>query len=417
MLPETAFGGDKLKWQAYHSMVKAGEEVQNITNAPESMQAEMLKKLEPKMSEVPGVFSYQHELYRSAAKLIDSSNKMRREDPIAFATSAGFSNDNPIQPIQTTDPQQLSQALRIRDPQATAIAKSYDQDYKLLTKGEAGMLRQSFDQMDTRQQSEWIGTIRGALPPEKFRVMINQMANGDKALMAAGIVASSRYGNSDTRDMDAENIIVGRNAMTRHLKGGGNEQERGFKAAGLPSAGDAYRLASKQMEGLLGVPEAQKEAMVEAAMAHYIGASIRKNSFAVMDLSGPDSTANQKAFGDSVKAILPVSKVGAYSILRPYGMPDDQFQERMDSTVRVKFGKERGTYSVMMTGGKYQLVSGGVATGEPFDLQNYSNYSNEGRSVPKPADQMTYEEKAKAEGGGFFSQANRELGQMLTGKP
>jgi lysozyme family protein len=413
MLPEAAFGGDRLKWQAYNSMVKAGEEVQNIANAPEGMQAAMLKKLEPQQSEVPGVFSYQHELYRNAVKLLDQSNKLRREDPISFATSTGFSNDNPIQPIQTADPQKLSESLIVRDPQATAIAKSYNQEYKLLTKGEAGFLRQSFDQMDTRQQAEWIGTVRGALPPEKFRAMINQMANGDKALMAAGIVASSQYGG-DTRDMDAENIIVGRNAMTRHLKGGGNEQERGFKAAGLPNAGDAYRLTAKQMEGLLGVPEAQKEAMVEAAMAHYIGASIRKNSFAVMDLSGPDSTANQIEFKKSVEAILPVSKIGAYSILRPYGMPDDQFQERMDMTVRTKFGKERGTYSVMMTGGKYQLVLGGVATGEPFDLQSYGAYSNEGRGIPKPYEQMSFEEKAASKGGGFYTQANKDLGKMFS---
>ena len=395
MLQEAAFGGDKLKWQAYHSMVKAGEEVQNIINAPESMQAEMLKKMEPKVSEVPGVFSYQHELYRNAATLIDSSNKMRSEDPIAFATSTGFSNDNPIQPIQTADPQKLVESLIVRDPQATAISKAYNQEYKLLTKGEAGMLRQSFDQMDTRQQSEWIGTVRGALSPEKFRVMIGQMANGDKALMAAGIVASSQYGG-DTRDMDAENIIVGRNAMTRHLKGGGNEHERGFKAAALPSAGDAYRLAAGQMEGMLGVPEAQKEAMVEAAMAHYIGASLRKNSFAVMDLSGPGSDANQKEFVKSVEAILPVSKVGAYSILRPYGMSDAQFQERMDATVRTKFQKERGTYSVMMTGGKYQLVSGGVATGEPFDLQNYINYSNEGHGRSRVQDILSSEEARRS---------------------
>jgi hypothetical protein len=133
-----------------------------------------------------------------------------------------------------------------------------------------------------------------------------------------------------------------------------------------------------------------------------------------MDLSGPDSTANQIEFKKSVEAILPVSKIGAYSILRPYGMPDDQFQERMDMTVRTKFGKERGTYSVMMTGGKYQLVLGGVATGEPFDLQSYGAYSNEGRGIPKPYEQMSFEEKAASKGGGFYTQANKDLGKMFS---
>jgi hypothetical protein len=215
--------------------------------------------------------------------------------------------------------------------------------------------------------------------------MINQMAKGDKALIAAGLVASSQYGGN-TRELDAESIIMGRNAMTRILKGGGNEQERGFKAAGLPSATDAYKLAAKEMEGLLGVSEEQKGAMVEAAMAHYVGSSLRKNSFAVMDLSGPNTDSNRQEFKRSVEAIMPVSKVGAYSVLRPYGMQDSQFQEMMESTVSAKFGKERGTYSVMMTSDKYQLVVGGVAVGGLFDFQVSPGRSPSGRppaTVPR----------------------------------
>lgn len=404
MLQEASFAGDQLGWQSYLSMVKAGEQVQNIINAPESMQADLLKRLEPKQSAVPGVFDFQTDLYRNAAKMVAESNKKRQEDPVAFAVSTGFSNDNPIKPIDTTDPQQLAQALIVRDPQAEAVAKAYGSPYKPLMKGEAAGLRKAFDQMDTRQQLDWIGTIRGALEPEKFRALIDQISSGDKALMAAGIVASSQYGG-DTRDIDAENILVGRNAMTRNLKGGGNEQERAFKTAGLPSAGDAYRIVSTEVKGLLGIPEAQKEAMVEAAMAHYVGASLRKNSLAVMDLSGPNSGANVNEFKKSIKSILPVSTVGAYSVLRPYGMDDTQFLSRMDATVRTLFAAgakdggysvERGTYSVMMSGGRYQLVSGGIAVGQPFDLKPFDSYSNEGYGRSRVQDVRSAEEARRS---------------------
>jgi hypothetical protein len=50
----------------------------------------------------------------------------------------------------------------------------------------------------------------------------------------------------------------------------------------------------------------------------------------------------------------------------------------------------------MMTGGKYQLVSGGVATGEPFDLQNYSGYSNEGRGRSQVQDIRSSEEARRS---------------------
>ena len=376
-LQQSAFIGRPMEWEKYQSMLKAGEKVQTITSAPEAEQAQLLESLKPQHSAIPGVFDYQTDLYANAVKVVTESNKKRKEDPISFATSSGFSSDNPIKQIDTTDPQKLSEQLIARDPQASAVSKTYNTPFKMLTKPESEFLRKNFDQMDTRAQSDWIGTIRGALPPEKFRAVIEQMANGDKALMGAGIVASSRYGG-DTRDADADSILVGRNALTRAIKGGGNEQERAFKAAGLPNAGDAYRLASKQMSGLIGIPEAQKEAMIETAMAHYIGESLKKNSMSVMDLSGPDTTNNQAAFLKSLNAVTPISKVGASTVLRPYGMQDAQFQEQLDANVRTRFQLNRGQYSVMMTGGGYQVVAGGVPVGTPFQLQPMGNYSNEG---------------------------------------
>lgn len=376
-LPQAAFIGKPLEWEKYTAMLKAGEKIQTITNAPEAEQVRLLESMKPQHSAIPGVFDYQTDLYTKAVKMVGEINKKRQEDPIGFASSSGFSNDNPIQPIQTTDPQQLSQALIARDPQASAVSKAYNTPFKMLTKSEAEFLRKSFDQMDTGSQGDWIGTVRGALPPEKFRAVIEQMSNGDKALMAAGIIASSQYGG-DTRDADADSILVGRNALTRALKGGGNEQERAFKAAGLPNAGDAYKLASRQLQGLIGIPEAQKEAMIETAMAHYIGESLKRNSFSSMGLSGPDSTNNQQAFLKSLKAVAPVSKIGASTVLRPYGMQDAQFQEQMDANVLTRFRLQRGQYSVMMSGGGYQVVAGGVPVGTPFKLQPIGNYSNEG---------------------------------------
>jgi len=376
-LPQSAFVGKPLEWQKYTSMIKAGEKVQTIANAPEAAQAQLLEGLKPQHSSIPGVFDYQTDLYANAVKVVTESNKRRKEDPMTFATSSGFSSDNPIKAIDTVDPQKLSEQLIVRDPQAGAVSKAYNTPYQLLTKPEASMIRQQFDQMDTKTQTDWIGTMRGALPPEKFRSMIEQVASGDKALIGAGLVASSQYGG-DTRDQDAESIIVGRNALTRVMKGGGNEQERAFKAAGLPSAGDAYKLAAKELDGMIGVPEAQKEAIIETAMAHYIGQSLKRSSFSAMDLIGPDTSNNQKEFLKSVRAIAPVSKVGAYSVLRPYGMPDTQFQEQLDANVRTKFQLPRGSYSVMMVGGGYQVVAGGRTVGEPFKLQPMGSYSNEG---------------------------------------
>ena len=382
-LPQSAFIGKPLEWEKYNSMLKAGEKVQLITNAPEAEQIQFLESLKPTHSSIPGVFDYQTDLYTKAVKMVGEINKKRMEDPISFATSSGFSSDNPIKQIDTVDPQKLAQALIQRDPQASAVNKTYGGQFKMLSKPESEFLRKNFDQMDTKAQSAWISTVRGSLAPEKFRSVIEQISNGDKALMGAGIIASSQFGG-DTRDADADSILIGRNILTRHLKGGGNDQERAFKAAGLPNAGDAYKLASTKLQGLIGIPEAQKEAMIETAMAHYIGTSNKKNSFIALDLSGTGTENNQKEFLKSLEAVTPISKIGASTVLRPYGMSDAQFQERMDANVRTKYQLQRGQYSVMMTGGGYQAVAGGIPVGEPFQLQPISNYSNEGKGMTKP---------------------------------
>lgn len=429
-LPQSAFIGKPLEWEKYNSMLKAGEKVQLITNAPEAEQAQLLESLKPKHSSIPGVFDYQTDLYTKAVKMVGEINKKRMEDPISFATSSGFSSDNPIKQIDTADPQKLAQALIARDPQASAVNKTYGGQFRMLSKPESEFLRKNFDQMDTKAQSAWIGTVRGSLSPEKFRSVIEQMASGDKALIGAGIIASSQFGG-DTRDSDADSILIGRNILTRHLKGGGNEQERAFKAAGLPNAGDAYKLASTKLQGLIGIPEAQKEAMIETAMAHYIGTANKKNSFVALDLSGSGTESNQKEFLKSLDAVTPVSKIGASTVLRPYGMSDAQFQERMDANVRTRYQLQRGQYSVMMTGGGYQAIAGGIPVGEPFQLRPVGDYSNEGRGMSRPLDPAVtpnaidtpwYQSRARGQfvgvqtysertGKGIYEESNKELAE------
>ncbi len=382
-LPRVAFKDNQAAWEVYQAEQIATDKLVGVWNIPFDQGQKVVESLKPMEAEIANpAFASKVQVYAQAQKIFEARSQQIAKDNIAADMSSNFApGTGRMTAISTAAPDKWAAELIVRVPQATASSNMRNLPLRVLAESEAKGMRQVFDQMDTKKQMETIGSLRGAVAPEVFRTVINQMANGDKALLVAGIVASSQYGG-DTRDADAENIIIGRNAMTRVLKGGGNEQERGFKAVGLPNAGDAYRLASQKIQGLLGVSEAEKEAMVEGAMAHYVGASLRKNSFANMDLSGTGTENNRVAFGKSLESIIPVSKMGAYTVLRPYGMSEGVFKDAMDANVSVLFGGKykKGDYSVMMQGGKYQIVAGGVPQGEPFSLRPFGKYSNEGRA-------------------------------------
>lgn len=418
-LPTAAAFTDPVEYQKFTAMVEAGRKIETVTDAPVAQQEALLASMKPEYGkDAPGVFDYKEKVYREAERLIKATNEHRVKDQVGAAYSRNFSSASPIKPIENFDADNLVGELSKRFPQADAIAKNAGLGFKPLMNSEAAALNKQINSMTPDQLAPWIDKlVNGVSDKNSLRAVFRQIAPNDKAFSIATDIALSNEVPIAKSDADMNAILFGRSVMAP-IKGQGTEQEKAYKNAMLPSSGDAIKQISK-FAGQLNMPEGQLQALAEAVTAHYIGSSLSKNSNKNLDLTDKEvGSKNVDAFNQSIVAIMGDknggtvgTKTGSTVVLRPYGMDDGTFRNRVQEQIDIAYnGKYQwGEYSLQTTpDGKYQAF---IAGKEPIIIDPLSSpYRREGARQEQV---LTAQEKKVKEykDRGFFG----NLGAAFTG--
>jgi hypothetical protein len=389
--PASAFTDPALK-QKFDAMITAAQQTGIVANAPFGKQQEMLEKMKPVYGvDAPGVYDYKAMVYDHAVDQIKAYNQNRVKDKIGTAYTGKYSSGSPLVPIEKYDAENLVASLGTRFPVSEAINKDDGLPVRHLMNAEAANLNAYVNQMDSAQLTSWVDSVAEKTTDKtKLREVMRQAFPNDKAMTVAMDIALSNDVPAEKSQADTKAILFGRMVMNSSTKGAGNEQEKAFKNARLPSNSDAIKQVARYA-GVLNMPEGQIESLTEAVLAHYVGTSLAKNTNQNLDLTDKDVGAtNVDMFNQSIKAVMGDgrsgkvgTKAGSTTVLRPYGMDEAQFMTRVQQQVDTAFqGKYQwGEYSLVTTGsGKYEVH---IAGKPPFLVDpTETTYGNEGRTVP-----------------------------------
>lgn len=379
--------------QAYESKVSAQRLVQNVADEPYSVQIAALEKARPQIDsgQEPGVYAKQEQVYREAQKIIVEANKKRNENPIGIAYERSFSSDNPIQPIEdVSDAAKMIETLKIRAPQAKAVNQTYGtgKDWMLM-KNEAENIQRLFSTMNFQGRAEYLETLRDGLSKDDYNSIVGQVWKDNKAIASAGHLLSKPMDarvNGVNAQTVAETMLAGEQAMNRAFGKGDTDEEKAFSKALIPSKPEARALVGEVLKGVQVSPT-DFDSMSEAVLAHYIGSKIKlEGGGANTTLSGADTvaTANRRLFKTSVETVLGTPSNINGKVLRPWGMDDAEFKDRVNVQIRSSYpDMEDAGLLATDKEGRYELVVGGVPTKQFIDvLRGSENYGTEGFKRP-----------------------------------
>lgn len=366
------------EYAAYTRDVHVGGLVYTSRNLPTDQQKALIEKYEP----APGSQGYkdakllQLELYRS----ISESNTARAKDPIGFALETEFLKADEIAPGTAISDNAALMASRVE--QAKVIAETYGTKLAVLSNAEAQGQQDALRVMPPAQQTAYFGQIRANIKDQAaFNAVVRQVVPDSAAVRIAGQLVgvdaaytkTYAFSNAEIyRPMDvAQRIFEGRFALDR-APGANKEDGAGaIKATTIPKNKDMATVFNEYVGTAFGARNQDKDDVYEAAVAHYIGQSLR---------DGKDIGAEfvESDFKKSVELVLggkPV-ELGGKKTLMPWGMGEAEFTSRLESRFNdIKNFAQRednrtiqGDYDdyawVPIADGRYMAVSGTM----PVDL-------------------------------------------------
>jgi hypothetical protein len=315
-------------------------------------------------------------------------DQKRREDPATAAYTQTYSTENPISPITDfSDPEKLADATKIRGPQMDAYNGQYKtgKNFKFMNT-EAANFRNFLEQMPAKELSGWIDSyVKRVDNPRLVADVFSQVAKGDGALMATGVIASTHLAGHAKKAEDTNAILFGRSVIKMNEKGEDNKDVKAIKGLVVPSGEDVVKAMAKY-SGVVNLPPDQYAAYSEAVRAHYVGASVSAG-ITNNDLTDKEVGANNtKRLAKSIDAVMgKPTTAGNSRVVRPYGMDETSFINAVQSEVNDKFGGKYkwGEYSLQsMPDGRYVVAIGGEQRGVVNPVDTHMTSLARNISVP-----------------------------------
>lgn len=358
---------DPAERQVYESKLAAYTALERVGNVPIDQQLKELEKLRPQIGtgQEPGVYARQESIYQAATKLAVEMDKERREDPLTVAYTQTYSTENPIKPIQDfSDPAKLAEEIKIRAPQADAYNTQFKtgKNSKLMNH-EASNLRATLDSMPAKEIASWVDSFsRGVNNPKVVADVFGQVAKGDGALMAVGVIAATHIASPAKKADDSNAILFGRSIIKMNEKGEDNKDIKGIKGLVVPTDEQIVKEMAVH-SGAVNLPPDQYAAYAEAVKSHFVGKSVSAGITNNSLKDKEEGDANKKRLHSSIDAIMGAPTVAGNSrVIRPYGMDETSFINAVQSEVNDKFGGKYnwGEYSLQsMPDGRYAVSIGG----------------------------------------------------------
>lgn len=386
--------GDRRYDGEYKPMLDVGATIKSVVGMPVAQQNATLDALKP----VPNSpdFAAAQTRYDTAINAVNTVRQHREQDQIGFGIQQKLKG---LAPLDMSSPDAMADGVASRVAAAKAIQTDFGlRALKTLSAPEAAGMRDAFNHMPSSQQMAYLGALQLKVrDPEAFRATISQIApDSPETQVAAGLV---NLGNSMTTERNwfsADTRVAARDAAAIVLEGkqllnrSADTKANDGKSTGFPMPKDSdMRMEFNNVVGTaFAGNEPAYEASYQSVRAYYAGKAAREGKIDGKEV--PDTKLVQEAVQAVTGGVTDFN--GRGPVLRPWGMPDDMFQQKVTEAATAAFATagiqgpaaDVRIYRLMGAGdGQYWLVNGTEPVRSPITGEKVLvDVSRKGNDVP-----------------------------------
>lgn len=315
------------RYRSYAKNLQFGADVQALGGMSTVDQQRLIERTKP-VPDSPA-FAEQQQRYEGIQKAAAFVDQKRKEDPIAFAQQRGLYN---IQPLNLQDPAALGAELSKRVGASQEMRERFGAPSQVLSKAEAAQMAQVLAVAPTSAKLGYLKTLRNAISdPAAFMRTVQQITPDSPVTgVAAAIIAKQQpyvvpsWVGADRvfTQQDVAGVIIEGEALLNRSPGGKKEDGSG-KGFPMPKDTDTrLQFTGFVGDAFAGDPEGADVAY-QAARAYYAGKAARAGKI--------DGELDSKLMKEAVDAVTGgiTDYNGNGNVLRPWGMPEDEFKKRV----------------------------------------------------------------------------------------
>lgn len=314
----------KVKGTVYEADFKARvndeQEVQSLLRKPIDEQTAYIQNKSQQMATNGGDLRAQANLKRLSTA-VDANVKLLKEQPLIFNQNHTGQIVKPIDLNSiATDPSEITTQIQDRFTTVSALRKRYGSEVSLnpFLPQESDALKSVIAKADDNTKLSILGVLAKASPnAESYSSSLKAISADKGLLMAAGMAQFHGFKSSEGRDV-AKTILAGEKILND--KSVIMPSEEGFKAAFEQNIGDAIPDGSPQREQAYSIFKA-----MYAGVANDIGVRHSNEDKNTADTKAAELALNLTTGG--------VSDYNDHKIIRPYGMAEDKFLNRIDTSL------------------------------------------------------------------------------------
>lgn len=345
------------EWARYQAAHVAASSTAAMAGKPT---AELLQVMQAKPEAGDPDFAVKAQAQEVQARAAAQIVKARTDDPVGYAMQTG---DFGLQALDPSKPAAFSEELKKRTAALPVMAAKYGAA-SVLSKPEASMLAQQVSALPADRRVQQLETIRRSIADDMvYGQVLNSIRPDSPVTALVGNVAAQGAGEAARMIAMGEDLLNPSKGSKATDGGKGSAfpmpAETMMRQAWVDSVGTAYR----------GYPDAEATAY-QAFKAYYAAAASQKG------LNDPKASPDDKILREAVKAStggvmrwktdLFGNSTPSAPIVLPYGMPEDQFRDRVSAEwLRVREGAgyqktDVGDIGLYNTGanGEYMVMSG-----------------------------------------------------------
>lgn len=317
------------KYQSYLASQKLGEATWQVGGMTPAEQATALEAAKPQPGDRFAEGQKNYDLLKTA---IDSVNKQRAQDPMAFAQARALI---PAQSLDFNNPAAMTGQLKDRAAQALAMRQSFGSPAQALTADEAKRFSSALEQMPTADKLGYLKTFRdGLADPQVYQATLQQIRPDSPVTAMAGMylgldkeltTATHWFSGPDTirPEAVAARIFEGEDLLNP-TKAAAKEDGKG-KAFPMPPDGTPNSPGLRDTfntyvgDSFRGQPKLADQAY-QAFKAFYAGEAARQGKY-----TGEQDDAIAASAAKSVVGTI-VEKNGKH-VVAPWGMDETTFND------------------------------------------------------------------------------------------
>lgn len=265
----------------------------------------------------------------------DKLNTERSADPIKWAQANGIGDAKTINWAQISQkPEDIATELSKRTGIATTMNQVYGAGFQLLSKDEASKLAAGFNNMTAEGKLSYLGLIsKSVTNPDAQRAIINQIAPDSPMTALAGklfleskdvVVPGMFSDRAQYNPQQVATMIIKGEAILNPSKAERAENGK-TKDLIMPKEQDMMTGFDNATRGMFKNQPNAAQYLYQAAKNYYAAASSQEGIY--------DGEFNSKRWETSIEAVSGgISSVNGSKVARPWGMPEDEFKNRLEQT-------------------------------------------------------------------------------------